>query len=554
VSGSQTASLTITNATTSMSVRLVASANGGSVTSQTATLVPTSVTFSASPSSLAFVGRRTAGGFELPVRQTVAISVTSTSAITAYWSVTSAPAWITTTRTFLSGGWPTGVVEVGVASGYDFGNATSLSGTITIAGTATTGFGSVPVSATVAVMITIAPESPNSLPFGNLDTPASGTSGLAGAVAVTGWALDDIGVSRVEIWRDCLEAIDRSRGACRATPNGDTDAVYVGVALFVSGARPDVAAQFSQYPQANRSGWGLMVLTNMLPHVPNGVAVGGQGTFQVSAYAIDTAGSASLLGRSLVTVDNDNSQLPFGAIDAPASGGVLLGNQIFSGWGIGARNRCLASYRMYVDGVAITSSNGLNVALRTPRSDVDALFPTVCPSEQKGLAFYLTGLAIPNGRHTVSFEATDTLGNTGSFGSRFFDVLAPVTTSDPFVSNTASAELPVTAARGLVARPVVRARVGGADAAEMILERGTDGAYRVTLPVGQRLQLDLGAAVRGGTQFINGRSEALPGGSNLDADAGVFSWEPPVGYFGEFTLVFETDGTPLTVIVTIVAA
>jgi len=38
---------------------------------------------------------------------------------------------------------------------------------------------------------------------GSFDTPASGSS-VAGSIAVTGWALDDIGVDRVEIWRDLV--------------------------------------------------------------------------------------------------------------------------------------------------------------------------------------------------------------------------------------------------------------------------------------------------------------------------------------------------------------
>ena len=549
VSGAQTASLTVTNATTTMRLRLVVSANGGSVISTTVTLEPTSVTFTASPVSLTFVARRTTQGFELPAAKSVSIAVTSTAAVTASWSVTSAPAWISTTRTTLGGGWPTGVVAVSVASGYDFGTATSLSGTVTISGTATTGSGSVPVSASVGVTLTIQPESQNALPFGNLDTPATGATGLAGAVAVTGWALDDIGVVRVEIWRDCIENIDRSRGACRATPNNDVEAVYVGDALFVSGARPDVASQFSGYPEADRAGWGLMVLTNMLPHIPTGAAVGGQGTFQLSAYAIDTAGAAALLGRSLVSVDNDNSQLPFGAIDSPISGGVLVANQVFTGWGIGAGNRCIAVFRMYVDGVEVNTSNGLSIKLRPTRPDVDALFPNTCPSEQKGLAFYLLGVAIPGGRHTVSFEATDTLGNTGQFGSRFFDVLAPVTTGPrPSAAEAPDAPAQARAAARVMTAAAIRARIGGVDAPTIDVPRGPDDVYRVTMPVGERLRLELGGPVTSGAQIVDGRMVALPGGSHLDGAGGVFSWEPPLGYFGAFELVFETEAGPIRVL------
>ena len=39
-------------------------------------------------------------------------------------------------------------------------------------------------------------------PVGYVDTPADHAIGVVGAIGVTGWALDDIGVSEVTIWRD----------------------------------------------------------------------------------------------------------------------------------------------------------------------------------------------------------------------------------------------------------------------------------------------------------------------------------------------------------------
>jgi len=540
VTGAQTSSLTLSQVSQSLSVRVIVSANGGSRTSRAAlTVVDASV--SVSPASLVFVARRAqGGGLEFPDPQVVMVGVTGPANLE--WIVSTQPAWINAGRR--AGDGQTGSITVRLSPVFDYSTVTELSGTIVLA-TNTGG-----VTASIAVTATIRPEATNTLPFGSLDTPTTGAAGLAGAVAVTGWALDDIGVRRVEIWRDCVEAIDRSRGACRSTPNGDADAVYVGDSLFVSGARPDVASQFSTLPHATRAGWGLMVLTNMLPHIPNAAPVGGQGTFLLSAYAIDTAGHSAVIGRSSVTVDNDNSQLPFGAIDSPASGGVMLGGQVFLGWGIGVRDRCLTSFRVYVDGVEITTSNGLNTALRTHRPDVDPLFPSSCPSQQKGLGFYLTGLAIPNGRHTVSFEATDTLGNTGQFGSRFFDVLAPVTVAAAPMTTFDSASMFAAGARSVYLRQI-RARVGADDAPTNTVARGDDGVYRVSLPVGKRLRLDLDGAVQDAVLVVDGARAPLPGGSTLDAGSGVFAWEPPIGYFGPFLLEFEINGERLQVLVSI---
>ena len=54
--------------------------------------------------------------------------------------------------------------------------------------------------------------------------------------------------------------------------------VFLGKAVFVEGARPDIEALYPTVPSARRAGWGFMLLTNMLPQQGNGV-------FQISAYA-----------------------------------------------------------------------------------------------------------------------------------------------------------------------------------------------------------------------------------------------------------------------------
>src|SRR6202011_4059521 len=51
------------------------------------------------------------------------------------------------------------------------------------------------------IQVTVANVTP-ALPFGSFDTPVNNTSGITGAIAVTGWALDNIEVSSVGIWRE----------------------------------------------------------------------------------------------------------------------------------------------------------------------------------------------------------------------------------------------------------------------------------------------------------------------------------------------------------------
>ena len=71
-------------------------------------------------------------------------------------------------------------------------------------------------------------------PFGDFATPIDGTINVTGAIPVTGWALDDIGVDKVEIWRDPVLTA------------GEVNSLYfIGNGLFVEGARPDVESGLS---------------------------------------------------------------------------------------------------------------------------------------------------------------------------------------------------------------------------------------------------------------------------------------------------------------------
>ena len=71
-------------------------------------------------------------------------------------------------------------------------------------------------------------KSPTQAPFGVVDTPANGATGVAGAIPVTGWALDDVEVTKVQIYRDPLTGEPTQ-------PNGK---VYIGDAVVHPGC-PD---------------------------------------------------------------------------------------------------------------------------------------------------------------------------------------------------------------------------------------------------------------------------------------------------------------------------
>src|SRR6185503_7214011 len=92
-----------------------------------------------------------------------------------------------------------------------------------------------PISATLSTIVSTA----SAAPQGSFDTPVDGSTGVTGSVAVTGWAVDDVEVARVRILRDPVAG----------EPAGAL--VFLGDAVLVDGARPDIQAGFPTAPRAS---------------------------------------------------------------------------------------------------------------------------------------------------------------------------------------------------------------------------------------------------------------------------------------------------------------
>jgi hypothetical protein len=241
----------------------------------------------------------------------------------------------------------------------------------------------------------------DSLPFGSFQTPVGG-SVVRNMVPVTGWALDDIQLSSVELYRQ-----------------SGNDLVYIGSATFVDGARPDVSQAYPNYPGNYRAGWSFTLNTYLLPN-------GGNGSYTLEVMCEDSFGYRTTLGSKTITVDNADAVKPFGDIDTPEPGGVASGTSYINwGWALTPWPNSIpvdgSTINVYVDGVNLGHPEEYNIY----RADIAALFPGY--KNSNGAVGYLTldTTQWVNGVHTIMWTATDDDGNSDGIGSRYFTILNP---------------------------------------------------------------------------------------------------------------------------------
>jgi hypothetical protein len=382
-------------------------------------------------------------------------------------------------------------------------------------------------------------------PFGSFDTPADGVTGLAGSLVVGGWALDDIEVSKVELYRDSVPG-----------DPGYPGQVFIGDADFVEGARPDVMAAFPNRPLNYRAGWGYLLLTNFLPNQ-------GNGTFRLYAYATDKEGRVTSFGSRQITVDNASAIYPFGAIDTPTQGGTASGaSYVNFGWALASLQSIIptdgSTIWVFIDG----APQGHPV-YNNYRVDIATLFPgyanagTVGDPMGGGAVgyFFIDTTMMTNGVHTIAWSVTDAAARTAGVGSRYFTV---------FNGSASAIGSPSFPASPQLWRPVgelARSR----DAAPLGVRTGFDlearfepieAGGRVEISDLGRLEVDLGTGPVDVFLVRNGRLARLPGGATLDAARGRFHWQPAPAFLGEYQLAFVRQGrhgpelTSLSVVVT----
>jgi hypothetical protein len=245
----------------------------------------------------------------------------------------------------------------------------------------------------VTVSLQVKNPSQDHAPFGTFETPIY-DSRVSSSIPVTGWALDDVEVDNVKIY------------------NGSS---YVGDAVFVEGARPDVEQANPDQPLNYRAGWGYMMLTNFLPN-------GGNGTYHITAIAADSEGNQTTLGTKTIICDNENAVKPFGAIDTPTQGGTASGSSYINwGWALTPQPKHIptdgSTINVWVDGANIGHPHYNNY-----RKDIAEFFPDLENKDGAAGYFYFDTTPYADGVHTIQWTAIDSEGSTDGIGSRYFSI------------------------------------------------------------------------------------------------------------------------------------
>jgi uncharacterized repeat protein (TIGR01451 family) len=483
-----TVTVNVTATATSPQVNQVSVSGGGSATasaSDSTIISANQPTLSLSEKTLNF---GVSGSLATSI-QTIAVNFTNGLGVA--WTASSSRPNIIVTPTAGTG---SGRLQISATAGS--------SGVVTVSAP---GAGNSPQVVSVNVS-TVAP----GLPYGSFDTPVNNTTGIAGAIPVTGWALDSVEVASVGIWREPI-------GSETAAWNG---LVFIGNGTFVVGSRPDVEVAYPNAPLNYRAGWGYLLLTNLLPN--NGGSPGpGNGTYHLHAIAVNKAGQPVDLGAHAITADNAHASKPFGTIDTPAQGDTVSGNAYVNfAWAL-TQN----PYVIPTNGSTITVIlDGVPVGHPTYnqfRSDIANLFPGLANSNGAVGFFYIDTSALANGVHTISWNVFDNAGRGDGIGSRYFTV-----------ANTGAGNVPATD------KPIEPAQIT-ADAT---------GVYSVSIEELDQIELPIGATR--GYLLIKDERRPLPVGSTLKG--GRFYWQAGPGFLGDYDLLFErADSTPIRVHVSI---
>ena len=391
---------------------------------------------------------------------------------------------------------------------------------------------------TIIVDLTVYKPGKTSSPFGYFETPPDSATVMS-SIPVTGWVLHEIGVDTVQIYREAIPA--EGKGL-----------VYIGDAIFVEGARPDVEAAFPGYPLNSRAGWGYMLLTNFLPN-------GGNGKFTLYAEVTTMDGQQFTLGTKTIICDNANAVKPFGALDTPAQGGSASGSAFVNwGWVLTPQPNSI-----HTDGSSIeVLVDGFNIGQPTYniyRPDIATLFPGYANSNGAAGYFFLDTTPYANGIHTIEWVAYDSAWNIDGIGSRYFMIHNTGSSSTRkgaaanFQGPTFDTDhIDLSGIPGYNPEPIEFTKGYQRNPAPQTAYPDHNGIITIEIKELERLEVHL-EGTRGlaplsdytGYLVVGDQLKTLPVGSYLDPGKGVFYWGAGPGFVGNYQLVFVNSSGQL---------
>lgn len=247
-------------------------------------------------------------------------------------------------------------------------------------------------------------------PFGFLEGIRGGGNAGGGLLPITGWAMDDDGVERVELY---------------------VDGVVAGLTDY-GGNRPDVQLVFPGYPDSPLVGFGMFLDSTRYSN----------DLHQITARVTSNSGEQTYLNPVTIQINNTTSNLaPFGAISYPNPSSELFGScnlndptprlSVISGWALDAGIEIgdtgvkyvelLINGGLYANTVTDCFYNpywgGLTNCYGLQSLDIEQIFPTVANSPHARYRFVLdvgwliSAVGYSQGFHELTIRAGDYVGN-----------------------------------------------------------------------------------------------------------------------------------------------
>jgi hypothetical protein len=217
-----------------------------------------------------------------------------------------------------------------------------------------------------------------------LDQPADGAV-VTGIVEVSGWAIDDRGVSEIDLYVDGAFVASADLNI----PRYDVLQAYPWIAGTIN-ARPGFSVSFTTGSLSN-----------------------GEHTLFLRISFSDA--SEGDFGHRTVTVDRQLNQTPFGEIDLPRPNQPMSGVFPISGWALD--DVAVEDVDIEIDGAAWGET-----VMGIHRPDIYNRFPDVPGSEYAGWIYNINTTALTNGVHTLTVRLRDGDGATRVIGHRLVQV------------------------------------------------------------------------------------------------------------------------------------